>query len=175
MIDYKKYAQLFRLLCENFNGDKLGKKVTQKIFYFFEREGISLNLRYGIHFYGPYSSKLDNIMHMLENEEYIFIDTTGTTHVISQGSKTDSINTLTENEEQIAKKVINNLSKKTPLELEALATMDYIANTLLPDFSSEQDIISKFKEIKGNKFTDTYIEKTFSELTDTGLISANLD
>lgn len=46
MNNTKKYAFLFQMLCHNYDGaDVLGKKASQKIFYFFERKGILLNLR----------------------------------------------------------------------------------------------------------------------------------
>ena len=75
MANIRKYAQLFDLIHNSFDGAQLGKKVSQKMFYFFERKGIALNLRYGIHYYGPYSSKLDNTLHVLESEDYIKINT----------------------------------------------------------------------------------------------------
>ena len=165
-----KYAELFDLLCENFDGAELGKKASQKMFYFFERKGINLNLRYGIHYYGPYSAKLDNILHILESEEYISIDTTGTTHVISKGTTDISSNGLTQEEHNNAQFVIKNFSHKSPLELEALATMDFVANYM--NCNSKKEIVSTFKEIKGEKFDSKIIEKTYDILTNLDLISA---
>ena len=79
---YEKHAYLFELICNKFDGAELGKKAAQKLFYFFERQGITLNLRYGIHYYGPYSEKLDNIMYYLESENVINIDDSGRTPAI---------------------------------------------------------------------------------------------
>lgn len=36
-----------------------------------------------IHFFGPYSAKLDNILHRLESDEVIDINTAGRTHTVS--------------------------------------------------------------------------------------------
>lgn len=166
----EKLVQLFGMLCNEFNDTPLGKKVTQKMFYFFERKGIPLNLRYGIHFYGPYSNKLDNAMHYLESEDYICIDTTGITHVITLGNNKINNDVLSDEETKIAKEVLNYFSEKTPLELEALATMDYIANSLLKT-NNEEVIIKSFKLIKGDKFNDTIIEKSFNTLKDLKFIS----
>lgn len=169
MENIKKYAELFSMLYANFDGGKLGKKVAQKMFYFFERMGIELNLRYGIHYYGPYSSRLDNMMHILECEDYICIDTTGPTHVISTGEFSVD-NFLSEEEKQIATFVIETFAHKKPLELEALATMDFVASSM--NCSDKDEIIENFKLIKEDKFNSTIIDETYSILSEIGLISA---
>ncbi len=167
----EKYAELFELLCERFDGADFGKKAAQKMFYFFEREGISLNLRYGIHYYGPYSSKLDDAMYELAMNDYITIDTTGTTHVISAGTETVSEEALTGEEQAIAEYVIDKFAHKTPLELEALSTMDYVANSILKQGATDADILEKFKEIKGSKFNQTMVDSTLKELKELDLIA----
>lgn len=168
-----KYAELFKIICDNFNGSEhLGKKVCQKLFYFFEREGLHLNLRYGIHYYGPYSSKLDDTMHILEGEEYINIDTSNTTHVISVGKTSVNDESLTEDDIKIANDVLSKFGTKSPMELEALATMDYVANNILTSNASDEEIICKFKEIKSNKFNEIIIQNTLSELKSFGFICA---
>lgn len=172
MENIKKYAELFGLLCENFKGAQcLGKKASQKMFYFFEREGISLNLRYGIHFYGPYSAKLDNVMHILESEDYISIDTSKTTHEISLGTERVEESMLSQEEKKTAASVIESFAHKTPLELEVLTTMDYIANSILPEHVSDEERKQKFKEIKGTKFNDSAIDEALTELKGLGLIA----
>lgn len=168
MENIEKYAELLNMLYVSFDGAELGKKVTQKMFYFFERKGIPLNLRYGIHYYGPYSSKLDNILHVLESEDYIDINTAGTTHVIS--IKNTSINSaLLGNEKDVATTVIEAFAHKTPLELEALATMDFVANSM--NCTTKEEIVSSFKVVKGDKFNTNIIAKTFNTLVELELIS----
>lgn len=171
MENIKKCATLFKLLCEDYDGSALGKKASQKLFYFFERNGIELNLRYGIHYYGPYSAKLDDAMYELESEGYIAIDTSKATHVISAGAKEVSEDCLTEDERKIAENVMGQFEHKSPMELEALTTMDYIAHVILSPKPAKQDIIEKFKEIKGTKFPEDMIEESFEELCSLKLIS----
>ena len=171
MDSINKLADLFVILCNKYDHE-LGKKVTQKMFYFFERKGINLNLRYGIHFFGPYSSKLDNAMHMLEWSGVISINTSGITHTISLGDTPIESSTITEEEEAIASYVIETFQSKSPYELEALATMDYIANSLLSGIYTDELIIKKFIEVKGDKFRQPIINKTLSELKTLGLITA---
>lgn len=167
---YEKHAYLFELICNKFDGAKLGKKAAQKLFYFFERQGITLNLRYGIHYYGPYSEKLDNIMYYLESENVINIDDSGRTHVISKGTARTPHNILSDDDKNCAIQVIDQFAHRSPRELEALATMDYVANNLVYEPASKEKIINKFKEIKGTKFDEVTIENTFNELIGLNLI-----
>ena len=37
MENLEKYAELFAMICNNFDGGSIGKKVSQKLFYFFEQ------------------------------------------------------------------------------------------------------------------------------------------
>lgn len=137
------------------------------MFYFFERKGIDLNLRYGIHYYGPYSAKLDNTLHILESEDYIDINTSSSTHVISMKEGV-SVDALSEAQKQIAVTVIKEFAHKTPLELEALATMDFVSNTM--KCSTKEQIVNTFREIKGNKFSESIIEESYRNLQEFGLI-----
>lgn len=166
-----KYAELFQILSDGFTGGELGKKATQKMFYFFERKGIELNLKYGIHYYGPYSSRLDNLMHILESEDYLSIDTSGTTHKISLGNEHLSKSVLSKSEKENAKLVIEIFAHRTPMELEALTTMDFIANSIFDKHYSKEKLINKFKEIKGTKFNNDAIEDTIQELNRLNFIS----
>ena len=51
---------------------------------------------------------------------------------------------------------------KTPLALEALATMDFVSNTM-KHFAKEQ-IINTFKERKRDKFSGSVIEESYKGL-----------
>lgn len=164
-------AALFKEICEQYDGAELGKKATQKLFYFIERMGLDLNLRYCVHFYGPYSSKLDDVMYQLEDEGYISINTEGTTHSISIGEKSTDKSVLSEAEWGKVNRTLKLFGHKTPLELEALSTMDYIANFTLSKNAAEEDIIEKFKQVKGNKFSNKTITEVFGELKKLRLIA----
>lgn len=173
MGNVERTALLFQMLCERYDGaNALGKKATQKMFYFFERFGVDLNLRYGIHFYGPYSSKLDDQMYELESEGYISINTCGPTHIISRGKQRANQKALTAEEKAIVENVMDIFEHKSPLELEALSTMDYIANSILPPGETDEHIIEKFKQIKGTKFDQVMVEKTLEELKELNLIAS---
>lgn len=159
----KKVESLFKVICDKYEGE-LGKKASQKLFYFFEREGIDLNLRYGIHYYGPYSSKLSEEMYDLENEGIITVDTSKPRHVISWVNQKSEMCVLSENDKRIAAKVMNDFGKKKPRELEALSTMDFVAQNLIEDSQKSEQVIDKFIEIKGTKFSREEARNCYSEL-----------
>ena len=163
MKNINEVTRLFEIVCVKFDGAPIGKKVVQKLFYFFERKGIQLNLRYGIHFYGPYSAKLDNIMHILESEDYISINTDGHTHIVSMGKRVKDCSLLSDQEKCYAEFVMEHFGHKSSLELEALATMDYVAN-YINRCGDKKETVASFKKIKGNKFNDDMIEEAYDLL-----------
>ena len=57
---------------------------------------------------------------------------------------------------------------KIPLELEALATMDFVSNTM--KCSTKEQIVNTFREIKGNKFSESIIEESYRNFQEFGLI-----
>lgn len=106
-----------------------------------ERKGVNLGLNYSIHFFGPYSSKLDQAMHVLESQDIIRIDTSGMTHIIRKGD-VKIPNSLTVEEQNSVQFVLDSFSNKTALELEAITTLDYAAVTLLGNKASDHDVIA---------------------------------
>ena len=143
----------------------LGKKMIQKLLYLIERRGLNLDLNYSIHYFGPYSAKLDNTLHMLENYGIIDIDTTGTTHIIKLGNNHFK-GELNSNEQEKVDYVLDHFLGKTALELEAITTLDYAANTILKESSREDEIIKQVIKIKGTKFNEDYLKEELKILKD---------
>lgn len=140
-----------------------GKKALQKILYLVERKGINLGLSYKIHFFGPYSSKLDDYLHDFESTGLININTNSRTHIITvvDSSKIECV--LEKNELEVATAVIERFFKSKPMELEALTTIDYVANNIVKE-ANPDNIISKVKEIKGTKFNDDFLMEQYNVL-----------
>ena len=140
-----------------------GKKMLQKLMYLIERQGVNLGLNYSIHFFGPYSDKLNEMIHALESYDKLKIDTSGKTHIIHNGSV--PINgKLSEEDQEKVNFVLNHFSKKSAYDLEAITTIDYVAHTMLKDAANEEDIINNVKRIKGGKFSDAYLLESFQIL-----------
>lgn len=134
----------------------LGKKKVQKLMYLIERKGVDLSLDYTIHFYGPYSERLNEALHALEDQGIIRINSTGSTHLIEVREETDVA--AIADDLTIITQVLDSLGEKTALDLEAITTLDYAAVFLLPKQASNSDIIREVKRIKGNKFSQTQLE-----------------
>lgn len=159
-MDYiKKCASIIQKIC-SVHPDP-GKKMVQKLMYLIERKGVEVGLNYKIHFFGPYSEKLDNALHFLESEDMIEIDADhGMTHVIKFcGTDEELENALTAEEQDTVDNVLAVFGKKTALELEAMTTLDYAATTLLKSVADDKKIIEQVKQIKGSKFSDRDLKK----------------
>ncbi len=109
-------------------------------------------------------------MYELESEGYLSIDTSKSTHAIRLGSVNVSDTLLSKNELEIASDVLEHFAHKSPMDLETLATMDYIANFISPQNAGDKSIIHEFKSIKGTKFNEKTITHTLMELKDLGLV-----
>ncbi len=145
-------------ICEQI---KPGKKMLQKLLYLMERKGLQLDLDYSIHYYGPYSSELDQKLRVYEAFNLIAIKPSSMTHTISIASEV--IRDVTPEENDIIADVIGKYAHNTPLELELLTTADYVANTILVcKNASREDIIKEVLRIKGSKFS---IEKINASIT----------
>ena len=162
-----KYALLIGDICAD---QKTGKKKLQKLMYLIERKGVQLDLRYSIHFFGPYSSKLDHIIHILENEDWLDIDTSGQTHRIIM--KKEGNGQLSKEDNILVDMVRKVFYDKSPMELEALTTIDYVATTLLHGNATRADVIKQVKIIKGKKFSSQELEKEYDVLIEQGYLSA---
>lgn len=160
----EKMLYIFKRVCDEYDGAKLGKKASQKLFYFFEREGVDLRLRYGIHYYGPYSQKLSDFIDELEFEGTIEIDDSEKTHTIKWIGERPEKNICTKEEDEKISDVLKKYGHKTPLDLEALSTMDFVANTILKGKGNKNEVLENFLKIKGKKFSSMDARRFYSEL-----------
>lgn len=135
-----------------------------------------MNVRGSIRFtifhslFGPYSSKLDHVIHILENEGRLDIDTSGKTHRIIM--KKQERRRLSKEDDVLVDEVRKVFYNKTPMELEAITTIDYVAVTLLHGEARREDVIKQVKVIKGEKFSSQDLETGYDLLIEQGYISA---
>ena len=157
----EKNSIIIKQICEN--ESELGKKKLKKFMYLIERKGVNLGLNYSIHYFGPYSSKLDNTMHILESDDKIVINTSRITHTIHLGEEPIEGN-LEDNEQEAVNFVLSKFKDKSAYDLEAITTLDYVATEMLNGEGSDEQIIDKVKQIKGTKFTKEHLESNLKLL-----------
>lgn len=140
-----------------------GKKMLQKLMYLIERQGINLELNYSIHFFGPYSSKLDETIHILESYDKLNIDTSGATHIIRKGTAPIE-GQLNESDQDKINSVLEHFSNKSAFDLEAITTVDYVANKMLKGSTDKDEIICTVQKVKGSKFSVARLTEGFQIL-----------
>lgn len=173
--DFNKYIIIINKICKK---TELGKKMLQKLLYLIERKGVGLNLNYSIHFFGPYSSKLDELIHLFESEDIIEIDASGTTHKINMSKIipeeymdiTEHYELSPDDEEKV-NFVLGNFIEKSAYELEAITTLDYVATFMARGTLSDTYIIEEVKRIKGSKFKDDYLKYQLEILKQYGYVA----
>lgn len=160
MINFDKNAIIIGQICKDLEP---GKKMLQKLMYLISRKGVDLGLNYSIHFFGPYSSKLDNAMHILESYDKLSIDTNGTTHIIRLGNSPID-GELDADDQNKVNFVMEKFSSKSAHELEAITTLDYVATVILKGSGTDEQIVDKVMQIKGSKFSSSYLSDSLSVL-----------
>ncbi len=155
MTTFDRNAIIIRQIC---NKVEPGKTMLQKLMYLIDRRGADLGLNYSIHYFGPYSSKLDETIHVLESYDKLVIDTSGSTHIIHIGNVPIE-GELTEEDQDNINFVMEHFSNKSAFDLEAITTLDYVADKMFDDTGNEEEIIHSVKRIKGNKFSDICLKE----------------
>lgn len=145
-----------------------GKKQLQKLMYLMERHGINMNLNYSIHFYGPYSSRLDYALHAYESKGLISITVSGSTHQISM--QEDIAYNLNEDDLCVEQNVMQNYLQFSAQELEALTTIDYVAHSIFKDSKEKDQVLEMVKFIKGDKFSANELNQKYDILKANHLI-----
>ena len=131
--------------------------------YLIDRRGVNLELNYSIHFFGPYSAKLNEMIQVLERYDKLTIDTSGVAHIIHNGNL-PIVGQLNQEEQEKINFVLEHFSNRSAFDLEAITTIDYVANKLLKGSTDEAEIISRVKKIKGSKFSDERLAESFQTL-----------
>lgn len=151
-----KYAMIISQICEQTTP---GKKMLQKLMYLMERKGVVLNLNYSIHFYGPYSSRLDDALHTLSAKDVINIKTEKRTHQISILDMDEVNFTIEADEQEKIQFVLDHFLQEQAKDLEAITTLDFVAREILKNGGNDSQIIEAVKNIKGDKFSDNELKR----------------
>lgn len=101
----------------------------------------------------------------MESNDRLVIDTSGVTHIIHKGIIPIEGHLDIEDQEK-TDFVIEHFSNKSALDMEAITTLDYVANKMLGGTKDEEEIISKVKKIKGSKFSEARLTENLHILKD---------
>jgi len=152
-----------------------GKKALQKLVYLIGRRGVRPDFHYSIHYYGPYSSKLDDTVHSLQLQGIVEIVPDGMNHrvrLIEELQEFIEDPHLSEKESQEIEYVLRNFGTLTPYDLEVITTADFVAGELGKILKplTEEAIVEGVKKIKGDKFPDQNIRDALAVLKQHGYV-----
>jgi len=142
------------------------KKALQKTIYLIQKKGVNLGFDYSIHYYGPYSSKLDNSLYSLVMTGMLDIDKSSRGHTIRLIDEEIIDNVFLQEEKEKIKEVLDAFPIQSAFELEVITTTDFVANNTSDN--DENIILEEVKAIKGEKFTDEKIKNAVSVLKEQG-------
>lgn len=149
-----------------------GKKALQKLIYLIEKKGVDLGYDFSIHYYGPYSSALDDSIHAMQLQGVVEIIPDGMNHRIRLTDLSDIVEneTFSQMDEQIIQSVLESFGSMTAFELESITTTDFVARELckIPGNCTNDDIIEGVKKIKGDKFSPEKIKQAIFLLKGNG-------
>ena len=144
----------------------------QKLVYLIEKKGVDLGYDFSIHYYGPYSSALDDSIHAMQLQGIVEIIHDGMNHRICLTDLSDIIenDTFSPADEQIIQSVLEAFGSMTAFELELITTTDFVARELCKTLGNctNDDIIEGVKKIKGDKFSYEKIKQAILLLKENG-------
>jgi len=136
------------------------RKLLQKKIYILQESGLNLGYHFGWYIYGPYSPDLTKDAFDLSMQ-------------LTHAPKTMHKETLTLSEQGILRKLnpfLSSISGENELadKLEAIASLHFLIKEN-PSLE-ENAVISRFKELKGDRFSDKEVKESVKLLRKSGLI-----
>jgi len=155
-------------------GGITGKTRFQKLAYFLqEAEQVPLGLNFRMHHYGPYAYELETRLQWLRVSDLVDVDDARIDGpvVIDISERGREVARGEAHQEEL-RRVLENLGRKSPRQLELLATVHYLAQTTGYDGSEQgrsrlNDAVKVWKE---QRFGRQQIEAAIDELIDLGYL-----
>ena len=161
-VEYANAAMIISEIYEARNKEPFVKKVLQKIVYLAQQKGARLDYDFTLHFYGPYSAQLDTDTLCLQAYGEVYCDYKPNGHLL-EPTKTIRKPNVGSNASALVRLVAQRYKDWSPSLLELLATAIYAHRHL--ENNSKENIISKVRHIKGEKYSDADISKVLDEFT----------
>lgn len=153
-----------------------GKKALQKLIYFVQEAGVPLGFRYGMHLFGPYSETLSAFVDGQTLDGTLRYDREGMSTLVIPGPGCEMAieedrQTLDQYRD-ILEKVLSDFSGKSPLDLEIMSTIHFVAKQYPND---EDKIINSTLQLKGDKSSLHHIRECLAELRRLKYVGGDLE
>jgi uncharacterized protein YwgA len=158
-------------------GGYLGRTAIQKVVYFLQVLNVPMRYRFDVHHFGPFCDSILGDTEWL-TADGVIVDSSPNPEkysIFTPGPASDELITkysdkLQEHERTITSTVKALLPLK-PDHLELIATLDYAfreTRATAGKKPARKAVISRFREFKGDKFSEAEIAKTYDQLDGAG-------
>lgn len=156
----------------------LGRTTLQKIMYFLKVMDVPMGYRFSVHHYGPFCSGI------LQDTDWLILDEIvedksekPDIYEYSPGQKfdelVDSYSEQLEPHRKAVGVVTDVFASLSANSLEVYSTIDYAFRELRARSGrppSKEKVIARFKEFKGEKFSQEAVEKAYDRMEEAGLL-----
>jgi hypothetical protein len=159
----------------------LGRTAVQKIVYFLKVADVPMDYRFEIYHYGPFSDALRSDIGWLLADEVISdrSDDPSTHSNYVPGPAFENLMGKYRDDlahyENTIQAVVSALPLSNSKQMEMIATLDYLYRATKASHPSgpyRDTVISRFQEVKGEKFTKTDIECAYDDMMKAKLFAA---
>jgi uncharacterized protein len=161
-------------------GGFVGRTAVQKIMYFLNAVGVPMNYRFDIYHYGPFCETILRDVEWLIADGVV-VDRSNQADKYSNYAPGPAINELLNVHEGALrvvegkiKSIAGALAKMRPEKLELFATLDYVYRQETASGGShgrKSAVISRFIEIKKDKFSRVQVEKAYDVMVQAGILT----
>lgn len=162
---------------ERHPGQYLGRTAMQKLAYFAKALDVPIPCSFGIYTYGPYSDTITFSVESLLADE-VLVDWSTNQKYSNYRTGSNSAELLRAYAEEVEpyddsiNSIVETLGKFDPSDLELIATLHFVARRQKQRTGNlnKVAIVTEFKSIKKDKFTDDAIGKWYNALQQAKLI-----
>lgn len=156
----------------------LGRTAMQKIPYFLKVCGVPLRYRFDVYHYGTFCQPILGDMEALEIGGVVCDQSNSPDRYSNYAPGQILGSFLDEHQSEIEphvariRTVVDALYPWDPARLELISTLHYVSRQLaaMGQIPGREDVIARFQEFKGDKFSRAAIDETLSAMADAGLV-----
>lgn len=159
----------------------VGRTAVQKLMYFLVVRGVDTNYKFDIYQYGPFCEQILWDIDLLLADGVIQ-DKSSNPEKFSNYTPGQAIDELIQlysgdlnNHEDVVQELAEAFVPLKPLELELIATLDYIYREQIATGAVENlkdKVVSRFQDIKKDKFSSSVVNQTYDAMVNANLVRA---